>query len=78
MSKPKVYQLPLDVILDKDILDRLDELPRARKAEWVRTAIRVYMAIEKGEGVTPVVAPFVPSIEEKPKEKKKPKDISFG
>lgn len=53
----KIYQLPLDDELDKDILDKLDKLPRSRKAEWVRTALRVYIAIEQGD-----MAPAVPGI----------------
>ena len=72
----KVYQLPLDPTLDKDIIDRLDQLPRARKAEWVRTAIRVYMSMEKGDNVPFAPAP-VPTASELKRSKKSPKDISF-
>lgn len=73
----KVYQLPLDPTLDSDIIQRLEQLPRARKAEWVRTAIRLYMAIEKGDNVPVVPAP-IPAVPAEPKrQKKNPKDISF-
>jgi hypothetical protein len=72
----KVYQLPLDPTLDKDIIDRLDQLPRARKAEWVRTAIRVYMSMEKGDNV-PFVPASVPTTSEPKRPKKNPKDVIF-
>jgi hypothetical protein len=49
MSDIKFYQLPLETSMDRDIIDRLDAIPRSRKAEWVRTAIRVYMGMENGQ-----------------------------
>ncbi|MDR7318943.1 hypothetical protein [Brevibacillus nitrificans] len=73
----KVYQLPLDPTLDNDIVKRLDQLPRARKAEWVRTAIRIYMSIEKGDNVpiVPASVPQSPMRTEKPR--RNPKDVEF-
>lgn len=38
-----IYQLPYDENLDKDIHEWLKSLPRNRKAEMVRNAIRFYI-----------------------------------
>lgn len=43
------YKLPLDDEIDKDIIDWIDNLPRMKKGEMVRHAIRYYMAV-LGEG----------------------------
>jgi hypothetical protein len=57
-DRPYIYQLPLDKKMDADILARLDDIPRARKAEWVRQAIRMYMYIERGNaGFVPATFP---------------------
>ncbi|UED78069.1 hypothetical protein [Brevibacillus sp. DP1.3A] len=75
----KIYQLPLDEVHDKEIIDRLDKLPRTRKAEWVRAAIRFYMAAETGGPSAPVVAPAAPETKKQEKPRKEPKsDMDFG
>ncbi|WP_445506746.1 hypothetical protein [Niallia sp. 03190] len=50
----KVYQLPYDSELDQDIHNWLEKLPRSRKAEFVRNAIRFYLQAT-GETPNPVV-----------------------
>ncbi|WP_260288488.1 hypothetical protein [Peribacillus aracenensis] len=50
----KIYQLPYDDEIDKDIAVWLKELPRARKAELVRNAIRFYLQASNGDGVITV------------------------
>ncbi|MGI0534926.1 hypothetical protein KFD70_21790 [Bacillus pfraonensis] len=67
----KTYLLSYDDVLDKDIKLWLESLPRNRKAEMVRTAIRQYMHTS---GTAPVIA-IAPVVEKKeePKEKKRPK-----
>ncbi|UED72095.1 hypothetical protein [Brevibacillus sp. HD3.3A] len=75
----KIYQLPLDEVHDKEIIQRLDKLPRSRKAEWVRAAIRYYMAAEIGESTTAVVVPATPPQKKPEKPKREPKaDMDFG
>lgn len=39
------YKLPLDTEVDKDIIDWIAEIPRTKKGELVRHAIRYYMEI---------------------------------
>lgn len=57
-ERPYIYQLPLDKKMDADIIARLNEIPRARKAEWVRQAIKMYLHIERGNaGVVPATFP---------------------
>lgn len=53
----KIYQLPYDDEIDRDIAVWLKELPRARKAELVRNAIRFYLQASKGDSVITVNAP---------------------
>ncbi|HHT7137869.1 hypothetical protein ACS2BQ_27345 [Bacillus cereus group sp. BceL306] len=65
----KTYLLSYDDVLDKDIKLWLESLPRNRKAEMVRTAIRQFMHTS---GTAPVIAPIVEKKEE-PKQKKRPK-----
>lgn len=43
------YKLPLDEEIDRDIIDWIDSLPRMKKGEMIRHAIRYYMAV-LGEG----------------------------
>lgn len=43
------YKLPLDEEVDKDIIEWIDNLPRMKKGEMVRHAIRYYMTV-LGEG----------------------------
>lgn len=74
----KIYQLPLDTKMDQDIINRMEDIPRSRKAEWVRTALRVYMSLEKGSSVNTSIITTAPIIQDEPPkvEKKKAKDIS--
>ncbi|HDR7998330.1 TPA: hypothetical protein QCY50_004955 [Bacillus cereus] len=65
----KTYLLSYDDVLDKDIKLWLESLPRNRKAEMVRTAIRQFMHTS---GTAPVIAPVVEKKEES-KQKKRPK-----
>ncbi|PFW61565.1 hypothetical protein [Bacillus sp. AFS075034] len=65
----KTYLLSYDDVLDKDIKLWLDSLPRNRKAEMVRTAIRQYMHTS---GTAPIVTPVV-EVKEELKKKKRPK-----
>jgi hypothetical protein len=46
-----IYQLPYDEKLDNDIHKWLSELPRNRKAEMVRNAIRFYIQSTKSGNV---------------------------
>jgi hypothetical protein len=81
----KYYQMPYDDELDLDIValfEKLDKLPKDRKAEAVRSALRLYMDYigEKprlyfpmasfGEGVAPVVTQQAPVAEKKRKRKR--------
>lgn len=45
----KVYHLPYDEMLDNDISSWLNNLPRSRKAEIVRNALRFYLKSTRGE-----------------------------
>ena len=45
------YKLPIDEIVDKDIIDWINSFPRNKKGEMVRHAIRYYMS-QLGEGET--------------------------
>lgn len=54
----KIYQLQYDDEIDRDIHEWLSKLPRSRKAEMVRTAIRFYLHATTG-GKTPII-PVVP------------------
>ncbi|SFD39828.1 hypothetical protein SAMN04488168_1375 [Bacillus sp. 491mf] len=65
----KTYLLSYDDVLDKDIKLWLESLPRNRKAEMVRTAIRQYIHTS---GTAPIVAQVIETKEE-PKKKKRPK-----
>lgn len=73
----KVYQLPYDDEIDKDISDWLNSLPRSRKAELVRNAIRFYLQSTNKEmiiAVNPASALNVPIEQEiqSPEPKKRP------
>ncbi|PEN97817.1 hypothetical protein CN553_12270 [Bacillus cereus] len=70
----KFYKLPYDEVADKDIDDWLKSIPRNKKAEAVRYAIRFYKA-HLGEGeffkLPNMVGSPVPAPEAKPEPKKK-------
>ena len=53
MSK-KHYQLPYDDILDSDIDEWLNGLPRDRKGEFVRLALRLYINRGGSQIYTPI------------------------
>jgi hypothetical protein len=54
----KIYQLQYDDEIDRDIHEWLQSLPRSRKAEMVRNAIRFYLHATNG-APTPII-PVVP------------------
>jgi hypothetical protein len=58
----KYYQMPYDETIDADIVKWMESLPKDRKAEMVRTAIRYYMA---ATGDNPRV--FIPEVKVEPK-----------
>lgn len=50
MDDNTFYKLALDRTVDKDVCDWLDSLPRSRKAEVVRHALRYYInSLDDGE-----------------------------
>ena len=58
MMKDTIYKLPLNGMIDKDIIKWIDSMPRNKKAEVVRHAIRFYMThLVEGEGM--IVMPTV-------------------
>ncbi|EJL1640151.1 hypothetical protein NL868_001329 [Shigella flexneri] len=70
----KVYQFPYDTELDKDIHEWLKKLPRSRKAEMVRNAIRFYLQ-SKGISGNPIpVIPVEQTVKEIKKKGRKPVD----
>ncbi|PDY91478.1 MULTISPECIES: hypothetical protein [Bacillus cereus group] len=83
----KIYQLSYDDQLDKDIHEWLKKIPRSRKAETVRHAIRYYIASNGGSsGIhmpnvsgTPIVTEEMPIKQETPKKKRPsfPKDHGY-
>ncbi|WP_151035812.1 hypothetical protein [Bacillus wiedmannii] len=91
-ESPYIYKLPLERMTDKDLLDWIDEMPRNKKAEIVRHALRFYKS-HLGEGEYFYYAPpapnsqaYVPvdnmkevasSVQESPKDKK-PKRPKVG
>jgi hypothetical protein len=66
----KVYQFPYDTILDADINDWLESLPRSRKAEMVRNAIRFYL---QSKGISNNPMPIIPVTQTLPEEKEQKK-----
>lgn len=46
---PYIYKLPLERLTDKDLLDWIEKMPRNKKAEIVRHALRFYKS-HLGEG----------------------------
>lgn len=46
----KHYKLPLDDVMDKDITDWIESMPRTKKGEVIRYALRYYMAEQKRRG----------------------------
>ncbi|AQQ66212.1 hypothetical protein [Bacillus cereus] len=76
----KIYQLSYDDQLDKDIHEWLKKIPRSRKAETVRHAIRYYIASNGGSSgihmpnVTGLpIAIEEPQIKQEAPKKKRPK-----
>jgi hypothetical protein len=67
----KIYQLQYDDEFDKDIHEYIENLPRNRKAEMVRHAIRYYLNYH-GKELVPVLTPPVEVVKENNKEKKRP------
>ena len=55
----KVYQMQYDDEIDRDIAEWLNSLPRSRKAEMVRNAIRFYLYTI---GEQKAVVPFAPAV----------------
>ncbi|PGB22021.1 hypothetical protein COM06_29505 [Bacillus toyonensis] len=84
----KIYQLSYDDQLDKDIHEWLKKIPRSRKAETVRHAIRYYIASNGGSsGIhmpnvsgAPIAAEKLQTQQEAPKKKRPalPKDGNFN
>lgn len=74
----KIYQLQYDDEIDRDIHEWLNSLPRSRKAEMVRTAIRFYLHATKGSStpIIPVVPVAAPTEQPKRKRPALPKDES--
>ncbi|HHB3507863.1 TPA: hypothetical protein ACORDH_004997 [Bacillus cereus] len=76
----KIYQLSYDDQLDKDIHEWLKKIPRSRKAETVRHAIRHYIACHGGSsGIhmpnitgTPAML-TAPQLQQEVPKKKRPK-----
>ncbi|HDR6822040.1 TPA: hypothetical protein QCV77_005647 [Bacillus thuringiensis] len=66
----KTYLLSYDDVLDKDIKEWLESLPRNRKAEMVRTAIRQYMHTSGSIIISPIKEE---KVEPKKVERKRPK-----
>ncbi|HDR7659217.1 hypothetical protein [Bacillus wiedmannii] len=76
----KIYQLSYDDQLDKDIHEWLKKIPRSRKAETVRHAIRYYIASNGGSSgihmpnVTGLpIAVKEPQTQQEASKKKRPK-----
>lgn len=74
-----IYKLPLDGQTDNDLIVWLNSLPRNKKAEVVRHALRFYKSqLKEGEtfimpsGQVDTGARTVDVIEEKQEEKKRP------
>ncbi|MCU5074844.1 hypothetical protein [Bacillus paranthracis] len=84
----RIYQLSYDDQLDKDIHEWLKKIPRSRKAETVRHAIRYYIASNGGSSgihmpnVTGApIAIEEPQTQQETPKKKRPKlstDGNFG
>jgi hypothetical protein len=73
----KIYQLQYDDEIDRDIHEWLNSLPRSRKAEMVRNAIRFYLHATKGSPtpiipVVPVAAPTEQQDEQPKRNRKRP------
>lgn len=76
----KIYQFSYDDELDKDIHEWINKIPRSRKAETVRHAIRFYIASNGGSsGIhmpnvagAPIVTEEQP-VQKEVLEKRKPK-----
>jgi hypothetical protein len=71
----QIYQLQYDDEIDRDIHEWLNSLPRGRKAEMVRNAIRFYLYATQGSPtpIIPVVTVAVPTEQqaEQPKRNRK-------
>jgi hypothetical protein len=73
----KIYQLQYDDEIDRDIHEWLNSLPRSRKAEMVRTAIRFYLHATKGSStpiipIMPVAVPTESQVEQPKRNRKRP------
>jgi hypothetical protein len=80
-KQPKI-QTMLDPVVDRDIIDWYEAIPRMRRGEFVRTAIRLYMAqTGKGGGFIPLPGAAGgtsgESVEEIEKERIEPKDFDI-
>lgn len=71
----KVYQLPYDTMIDKDIDDWLNSLPRSRKAELVRNALRYYISATTNGNILTVNPSPAYKVESKTKKDQKRPDI---
>ena len=40
MTLKKRYEMVFDVIIDKDIIEKLDSLPKFKKADYIRSLIK--------------------------------------
>lgn len=72
----KVYQMKYDDVIDKDIHSWLEALPRGRKAELVRNAIRFYIQSTNGmntAGIVPYASDTAQPEEETAQKEEKPK-----
>lgn len=73
----KIYQLQYDDKIDRDIHEWLNSLPRSRKAEMVRNAIRFYLHSTNVNPtpiipIAPVVAPTELQAEQPKRNRKRP------
>jgi hypothetical protein len=59
----KIYQMQYDDEIDRDIAEWLNSLPRSRKAEMVRNAIRFYLY---ATGEQKAIVPFAPVQQSQP------------
>jgi hypothetical protein len=73
-----IYKLPLDESTDGDLINWINKLPRSKKAEVIRHALRFYIShLKEGEiFIMPsvnVATPVTQVISESEDKKKKPK-----
>jgi hypothetical protein len=58
------YKIPLDDMVDKDLLDWIAEIPRNKKAEVIRHAIRFYISHLKDGELFYYTPPTLPNTNE--------------